>query len=122
MAVNTPIKLQISSPKAFKTSQTVATLTAYTESCLLSDNSQLDVVEICGGEGGVLRLAARKHLRTGQNFDLRTGSDLTKKSDVDKLWLYLAKYKPRVIVGAPPCTAFGQWAHINKIRAPASGM
>ncbi len=62
-------------------------LSNHTESFMLSDtNSQLDVVEICGGEGGVLQIAARKQMRTGKNFDHRTGIDLTNKSEVGNLW------------------------------------
>ena len=79
---------------------------------------QLDVVEICGGVGGVLQLAIRKQMKAGINFDLRTGIDLNKQSEIDKLWAYLTRHRPRVIVGAPPCTAFGSWAKLNKQRAP----
>ena len=106
-------------PECIKAFATIYELETFTEQCMHSDTKQqLDVVEICGGVGGVLQLAIRKQMKAGINFDLRTGIDLNKQSEIDKLWAYLTRHRPRVIVGAPPCTAFGSWAKLNKQRAP----
>ena len=40
------------------------------------NKGDLDVVELCGGEGRTSQLALRKKWRTGQHFDLVTGCDL----------------------------------------------
>ena len=41
----------------------------------------LDIVEFCGGEGRATKIAIRRRLRTGRNFDLVTNADLGKPSD-----------------------------------------
>ena len=46
----------------------------------------IDVCEICGGKGGVSRIAIRRRLKTGQNFDICVGFDLTNKDCVKQLW------------------------------------
>ncbi len=67
----------------------------------------IDVMEICGGAGGVSKIAIRRRLRTGTNFDLITGGDLTNSSHVEQLLGYVKLHKPLVVVMAPPCTAMG---------------
>ena len=71
----------------------------------------VDVMEICGGAGGVSKIAIRRRLTTGHNFDLVTGGDLTKRENVQSLMEYVRTHKPLVVVMAPPCTAMGGWAH-----------
>ena len=78
------------------------------------------VVEICGGAAGVLKLSARYHLSTGKNFDLTTGCDLLLASNQKLLLQYLTDCKPAVIICAPPCTAFGGWASYNRWKHPLS--
>ena len=78
----------------------------------------MDVMEICGGAGGVSKIGIRRRLKTGHNFDLVTGGDLTKKENVLKLMEYVRIHKPMVVVMAPPCTAMGGWAHLNKVLHP----
>ena len=75
-------------------------------------------MEICGGAGGVTKIGIRRRLKTGHNFDLVTGGDLTKKENVLQLMKYVRTYKPLVVVMAPPCTAMGGWAHLNKVIHP----
>ena len=55
--------------------------------------------------------------RVGRNFDIEFGCDLTRQEHVRELWKYVKQCKPRVIIMAPPCTAFGPWSHLNKIKA-----
>eukprot|EP00969_Alexandrium_andersonii_P212192 9370315-Alexandrium_andersonii.AAC.1 len=42
-----------------------------------TQTSKVDIAEICGGEGRSSSVAARRHMRTGPNFDLVLGVDLT---------------------------------------------
>ena len=76
--------------------------------------AQLDVMEICGGMGGVSRICIRRRLRVGINHDLVTGVDLTSSRDVALLMQYIHHHQPAVIVMGPPCTSFGNWANLNK--------
>ncbi|CAK0874738.1 unnamed protein product, partial [Prorocentrum cordatum] len=61
-------------------------------------------MEIYGGEAGTTRSSARLGLRGGQ------------KEDVRQLWYYIIKCRPRVIVMAPPCTAFSPWSQVRRHR------
>ena len=78
-----------------------------------SMDSGIDVVELCGGAGRVSRIAIRRHLKTGENFDLVTHCDLNDKRTQDDVEYYITTYKPLVIVMAPSCTPFGAWARYN---------
>ena len=49
----------------------------------------IDVMEICGGAGGVSKIAIRRRLRTGKNFDIITGGELTNTSHVKQLLEYI---------------------------------
>ena len=44
-----------------------------------------DFCELFGGQGGVLKVGIRRRLRTGRNFDLTTGVDLSQKTDLQSL-------------------------------------
>jgi hypothetical protein len=72
-----------------------------------SRRGMLDVMEICGGSGGVSKISIRRRLLTGQNFDIVSGGDLTKPENVKHLMEYIKKHKPLVVVMGPPCTAMG---------------
>ena len=50
-----------------------------------TSKAQVDVMEVCGGQAGVTKLCIRKRLRTGKNFDLNCGIDLTKADEVKEL-------------------------------------
>ena len=80
-------------------------------------SGQHDVCELFGGEGGVSKICFRRGMKTGPCFDVMSGFDLTDAKQIDALWKYLIKFRPRVIICAPPCTSFGAWSRINKIRA-----
>jgi hypothetical protein len=77
-----------------------------------------DVVEICGGEGGVTKLSIRRRLSTGRNFDLKHGIDLSRREDQYYLLEYIDKHKPLFVVMAPPCTPFASWSKINRHKFP----
>ena len=80
--------------------------------------SSKDLVELFGGDSGTTRLAIRRHLSTGQNFDLTADINLLEGKNVRYLLDYIAQHKPLCIVMGPPCTSFGPWSNINKLRAP----
>ena len=75
--------------------------------------SKLHVVEIFGGHGGVTRIAIKRKLKTGQNFDINVGIDLTVAREKSKLLHYIDEHRPAVVVMGPPCTAFSGWARYN---------
>ena len=52
-------------------------------------SSSIDVCEICGGEAGVSKICIRRRLKTGENFDIVAGFDLTQKAEIAYLWKYL---------------------------------
>ena len=79
---------------------------------------QIDVVELCGGMGGVLKLSITRGLTTGEKFDLRTNWDLVKAEHHAEFWLYMRKNKPRAVVMAPPCTAFNALQRLFKHLHP----
>ena len=77
---------------------------------------RIDVAEIFGGEGGVIRICFKKGLSCGRNFDLSTNVDLNTQHGREVLLRYLKLFKPRVVSLAPPCTAFSSWSFFNQWR------
>jgi hypothetical protein len=82
-----------------------------------TSSKQVDVLEIFGGEGHTVRLALRQGLSSGGNYDLESNCDLSRKEDVEHLLRFIHSSCPRVIIMAPPCTAFGSWANYNWFHA-----
>lgn len=80
----------------------------------------LDIMEIFGGEAGTTRICIRKRLRTGKNFDLVTGYDLTDERAQEEVRSYIQKFRPMFIIMGPPCTAFGCWSTLNRYIYPES--
>ena len=76
-----------------------------------------DVVEVFGGNGGVLKMAVGRGLTPGRNFDLVSGVDLSHPKEVALLIEYIAFAEPFCVVLAPPCTAFGSWSNYNQYHA-----
>ena len=62
-------------------------LLAYLSSRALAGH--VDVVEFCGGQAGVSRLAIRRRLKTGMNADIICGIDLMKKADQEIFLKYI---------------------------------
>lgn len=81
-------------------------------------NSKLDIVELCGGEGLTTYLSHRRKLKTGANFELVTGVDLTDRNAQDMVMQYLHYTKPRVVVMAPICNPFGPLGCRNRVLHP----
>ena len=76
-----------------------------------------DYVELFGGNGGCTKIAIRRGLKGGKNYDLACGIDLSKTSEVKAFFAYLFEFKPYVVIMSPPCTAFGNWSNYNRINA-----
>ena len=81
------------------------------------NTGNMHIMEVYGGYGGVTRLAIRRGLVVGKNFDIALGVDLLKPGEQEKLLHYVRTFKPQVVVMGPPCTAFGTWARYNYIHA-----
>jgi hypothetical protein len=75
-----------------------------------------DIVELFGGEGKCLKLAVRRQLVSGVNFDVTCDMDLDKPQQIAQFWNYMLKHKPRVAIMGPPCTSFGPWSRFNKVH------
>jgi hypothetical protein len=61
-----------------------------------------DIAEMFGGQGECIKLAARRKLSTGLNFDLTCEFNLLDPEHVKFFWQYLTKHKPRVLICGPP--------------------
>ena len=77
--------------------------------------SSTDFVEIFGGAAGMSKVAIRRSLRGGRNYDVVAGCDLRDPHQIRMLFRYLAESKPLVVVMGPPCTPFGPWSEYNKV-------
>ena len=51
--------------------------------------------------------------RVGEAMDLLTGWDFNKRADRKRAQEYIAKYRPKLIIGSPSCTAFSQLQNLN---------
>ncbi len=78
----------------------------------------IDIMEVFGGEGGVTKIAIRRRLRTGRNFDIVCNMDLCNPQHATQLHDYVTFHKPLVIVGGPPCSAFSNWSRYNRVHSP----
>ena len=74
-----------------------------------------DIVELCGGEGLTTFMCHKRHLRTGANFELITGVDLTDPQAQRMVRQYLDMTKPRVAVMGPICGPFGPLGNRNRV-------
>jgi hypothetical protein len=77
-----------------------------------------DIVEVFGGEGGCSKIAIRRQLTTGGNYDLTTGVDLCDAFQRKKLLQLIRLLAPLVVIMGPPCTAFSSWSRLNRVNHP----
>ena len=80
-----------------------------------SDEDRDCLVEIAGAEAKCSRLMVRYRAKTGPNYDLVCGFDITDKMVQGHFWTYRRKRRPRVAGMSPVCRAFGSWNHLNRI-------
>ena len=78
----------------------------------------IDICELCGGEGRATKLAVRRHLSGGRNFDLVTGFNLNSRADQAAAANYIGKHNVLVVVMAPTCGPFGPMSHLSKATNP----
>ena len=74
-----------------------------------------DVIEICGGENRIGRIAIRRRLKHGENFDLVTNYDLNDPDTQNRVLRYIQKEKPLVAVMSPTCKPFGPLGYFNEV-------
>ena len=80
--------------------------------------SFVDVAEIMGGEGRTTQVLVRRGYDGGENFDCVIGCDLMRADDEQRLYDYIDRYKPRVLVMAPQCTGMAGWGRFNAVMNP----
>ena len=87
-------------------------------SLLASAGEGLDMCEFCGGEQRTTRMAVRRRLSTGKNFDLVCNIDLNDPKEQNKALRYLNANNVLVAVMSPTCAPFGPLSHLNKAAQP----
>jgi hypothetical protein len=74
----------------------------------------LDCCELCGGAGRTTRLAIRRRLSTGENFDLQTGVNLDSPDEQNWVLKYLETQRVLVVVMSPSCRSTGPPSRLNR--------
>ena len=82
--------------------------------------SGIDAAELCGGAARATKLAVRRKLRTGQNFDLITNVDLNNPRDQPETKKYAHENHVLVMVMAPTCGPFGPMGRLSRHMHPKS--
>ena len=100
-------------------SVSLETLVKHVDAFYQANPRRIHVCEMFGGEDQTSRLCAKLFgLQSGVNFEIKYGFNLNNTVDKQDLINYLNKYKPDVVVMAPPCKGFGPWVHLNKVIHP----
>eukprot|EP00435_Cladocopium_sp_Y103_P048141 s730_g14.t1 len=87
------------------------------------DEPGIDCMELFGGQGLTTYILSKFHgLRTGVNFEMMCGVDLSKQADVQYLFAYIRRNKPKVVLLAPPCRGYSKWGHLNRKINPEAGV
>ena len=73
----------------------------------------IDICELCGGEGRTIKVAIRRQLYAGTNFDLTTGFDLGDPRCQQHVIHDLTANNVLVVVMAPSCRALGPPSNLN---------
>jgi hypothetical protein len=73
---------------------------------------------VCGGEARATKVATRRRLSTGKNFDLVAGFDLTKAKDRQYGLQYFRISNVLVVIMAPICGPFGPLGYLNQSINP----
>ena len=70
--------------------------------CYLNELGEgVDLVELCAGEARTSKIAIRRHLSVGENFDLVTDWDLNDPEDQKDVLLYFKLSRPLVAIMGP---------------------
>ena len=78
----------------------------------------IDALELCGGEARVTYLSVKRHLTTGQCFDIKVACDLNLAAHQQAVRHHLGVAKPLAVVMAPMCRPFGPRAALNRSINP----
>ena len=65
------------------------------------DRSFIEVAEIMGGEGRTTQVLVRRGYSRGENFDCVVGCELMRADEEQRLYDYIRRFKPKVLVMAP---------------------
>ena len=82
------------------------------------DRSFVDVAEVMGGEGRTTQVLVRRGYSSGDNFDCVVGCDLMRADEEQRLYDYIGRFKPKVLVMAPQCTGMAGWGRFNAVMNP----
>ena len=85
---------------------------------LASRGEGIDIAEICGGQALTSRVAIRRRLKTGLNFDLVTDCDLTRPRCKAYAWRYFNENQVFIAVMAPVCGPYGPMSELSWHRFP----
>ena len=103
-------------PDAIPNADNLPDMSRRIEAFLTDNPKHIHVCELFGGEGLTSTLCSKLYgLNSGFNFELKNGVDLNTDVGRQDLFAYLNKFKPDVVVMAPPCKGFGPWIHLNRI-------
>ena len=82
------------------------------------DHTSMDIAEICGGVARTTQVAMRFRLKTGSNFDLITGFDLTIPAQNLACLDYFIKHEVFCAIMAPVCGPYGPMSNLNNFLHP----
>ena len=82
--------------------------------------TSMDIAEICGGVARTTQVAMRFNLKTGSNFDLITGFDLTIPSQNAACLEYFTNHEVFCAIMAPVCGPYGPMSKLNNHLHPDS--
>ena len=77
---------------------------------------EVDMVEFCGGLGGITKIGFKRGLACGGNFDLVTGCDLGDPATQRALNHYIDTCYVLVLILQPNCRTTGRFSHYNAIH------
>ena len=75
----------------------------------------IDLVEFCGGEGRASKIAIRRRLRAGRNFDIVTQADLGDPTTQEMALKYLDDNHVLVVAMGPSCRTLGPPSNLNMV-------
>ena len=84
------------------------------------NNHRVDIVELFGGEGGVLNRCLKRGLTSGGNIGLVTSWGLLRPDHLRALYSLYDKLRPRVVVMAMPSAVFSKLNRCFAQKHPAS--
>ena len=81
---------------------------------------KLDIAELFGGKEGIKKIAIRRQLKCGINWDLEFDIDMMEPINQTAFLSYLDKHQPFALISGPPCTSLGGWSFLNRKKHPES--